>query len=312
MLRRSLLSALAIVTLAGGAAAWLSAPASAAGHPAAHASLRGPAIRPAVHLTGAALAAAADQCAAWATDAGFTNNGYAAGSLTTAVAVALAESGCNTAACHDNTTGLSCTQKTETPGDSIDRGPWQLNNKTPDAVADACAYQGPCAAQDAYVHVSTLGTYFARWVQYSQGTYASQLWYAQQAVNALRQGTVGSSVNGSCLAYPLDRRGAKARTANCGTAAPKIWKLAGSTLRTSGGLCLTATSSSHTAAVELARCTRSSLESWQTRGGGQLYNAGARRCLSDQTPLSAGGSLPGVVLDTASCAGTQGDGWFLP
>jgi hypothetical protein len=288
-LRRSLLSALTVVTLAGGGAAWLSAPATAASHPSAHAA-RPSGFQPAVRLSGAALVTAADHCAAWAADAGFTNNGYGSGSLTTAVAVALAESGCNPAACHDNTTGQACTRSTETPGDSIDRGAWQLNNQTSDAVSDSCAYSGPCAATDAYVSVSVLGTYFQRWVQY----------------------TVGSTVNGSCLAYPLDRRGAKVRTANCGTSAPKVWKLAGSTVRTSAGLCLTATSRSRTAAIELARCTRSSLQSWQQRAAGQLYNAGARRCLSDQTPVADGGAAPGLPLYTAACTATQGNGWFLP
>ena len=317
MLRRSLLSALAILTLAGGGAAWLAAPASAALHRAAstHPAARGgqrAGFRPAVRLHGAALVTAADQCAAWAADAGFTNNGYGSGSLTTAVAVALSESGCNPAACHDNTTDQSCTRATETPGDNIDRGAWQLNNMTSDAVSDSCAYSGPCAATDAYVHVSDLGTYFARWVQYEQDTYANQLWIAQQAVNGLRQGTVGSTVNGSCLAYPVDRRGARVRTENCGTTAPKVWKLVGTSLRTSAGLCLTAASGRHTGAIVVARCTRSSLQSWQPRASGQLYNAGARRCLSDSKPVADGGAAQGLPLYTASCAGTQGDGWFLP
>lgn len=311
VLRRSLISALTVVTLAGGGAAWLSAPAAAAGHPSAHAARHG-GFQPAVRLRGAALVTAADRCAAWAADAGFTSNGYGSGSLTTAVAVALSESGCNPVACHDNTTDKACTRSTETPGDSIDRGAWQLNNQTSDAVSDSCAYSGPCAATDAYVSVSDLGTYFQRWVQYQQDTYASQLWVAQEAVNTLRQGTVGSTVNGSCLAYPVDRRGAKVRTANCGTSAPKVWKLAGSTLRTSAGLCLTAVSRSRTAAIDLARCTRSSLQSWQPRAAGQLYNAGARRCLSDQKPVADGGAAQGLPLYAAPCTATQGNGWFLP
>lgn len=265
-----------------------------------------------VHLTGAALTTAADQCAAWATDGGFANNGYMAGSLTTAVAVALAESGCNPAACHDNTKGTACTQKTETKADNLDRGAWQLNNKTADAVPDSCAYSGSCAAKDAYKNVSALGTYFARWVQYSTDNYASNLWAAQVAVNALRQGTVASTVNGSCLGYPLDRRGSKVRLANCGSSTPQIWKLAGSTLRTSGGLCLTATSRSHAAAIEVSRCTGSSMQAWQARPGAQLYNAGAHRCLSDPVLVSKGGSKPGIVLETATCNNTQGEGWFKP
>jgi len=45
---------------------------------------------PRIGLAGTALATAARRCAAWAADAGFPNNGYLAGSLTTSVAIALA------------------------------------------------------------------------------------------------------------------------------------------------------------------------------------------------------------------------------
>jgi hypothetical protein len=124
--------------------------ATAAGHsttPAAAAASR-PLMRyvPRVTLSGAALAAAANRCAAWAAAGGFPNDGYLAGSLTTAVAIALAESGCDPSACHDNTTGKACV-KPVPPGDNIDRGAWQLNNKVPGATSDQCAFNGPCSAK---------------------------------------------------------------------------------------------------------------------------------------------------------------------
>ncbi len=309
MLRRSLPAALAVAAIGVVAALGLTAPASAAGHPDA----RRPAAGLQVHLTGAALTTAAAQCAAWATDAGFANDGYMSGALTIAVAVALQESGCNPAACFDNTIGKACTQKTEIPGDSIDRGAWQLNNEAAGAVPDSCAYSGPCAAKDAYISVSNFGTYFARWVTYSDDAYATQLWpAAQQAVNALRQGTIASAVIGTCLGFAADRRGASAETGNCGTASSQIWRLAGATLRTHVGLCLAATSSSRPAGVALARCTGGSLQSWQVRPDAELYNAGARLCLDDPVAAFSGGDKPGVVLRTAPCRNGQGEGWFEP
>ncbi len=266
-----------------------------------------------MHLTGPALTAAADRCAAWASDAGFANNGYMAGSLTTAVAVALAESGCNPAACHDNThPATACSEQHEPAGDSLDRGAWQLNNQVKPIFPDSCAYNGPCSAGAAYGTVSQDGTYFALWVQYSNDHFAGDLWPAQQAVSALRQGTVASAVTGSCLGYSADRRGKKAELANCGTSLSRIWRLVGSTLRTPANLCVAATSRSRSAPVELAKCTGSSLQAWTTRPGAQLYNAGAHRCLDDPVLISNGGDKPGIVLVAASCNGSQGEGWFKP
>jgi hypothetical protein len=306
---RFLVPALAIVAAGAAAAFSLTASASAAGPP--------PGVRPAepslhVHLTGPALATAADRCATWATDAGFTNDGDMSGALTTAVAVALYESGCNPAACLDDTLSKPCTRTTEVPGDSIDRGAWQLNNKTSDAVPDSCAYNGLCAAKDANVKVSAYGTYFARWVSYSNDRYTKDLLAAQNAVNTLRQGTVTSALIGTCLGFTADRSGGKAETANCATRASQIWRLSGSTLRTAAGLCLAATARSRTAVVELAKCSRSSLQSWQVRPGFELYNPGAGRCLADTVPKGQGGDLPGVVLKAARCASSQGEGWFKP
>ena len=261
-----------------------------------------------VRLSPAELASAAGRCAAWAADAGFANNGYLAGSLTTAVAVALAESGCDPSACFDNTTKSSCTP----PGpaaDSVDRGAWQLNSKVPGAASDKCAFSGPCAARAAYGNESQDGTFFAAWVRYQTDFFAGFLPAAQTAVNALRAGTVTSGINGSCLGYPKDKVNAGAILENCGSgAADQIWKISGSTLRTSRGLCLAARSASRPGPAVLRRCTKSSLQSWQSRGHAALRDAGARRCLNDP----GGADKPGAKIGVARCTGARDQTWYRP
>src|ERR1044072_4069643 len=66
---------------------------------------------------------AADLCARVGEKAGFTRSG----NLTLAVAIALAESGCNPAALGHNTNGTT------------DRGLWQINS-IHTGVSDACAF----------------------------------------------------------------------------------------------------------------------------------------------------------------------------
>jgi hypothetical protein len=277
-----------------------------------HASVDGaPGV--AFHPTGAAGLKAAGECAGWATDAGFANNGYYGGELTTAVAIALAESGCNPAACLDDThPSVHCSQHSEPAGDDLDRGAWQLNNQVPPVVSDACAYSGPCSANAAY-SLSGDGTYFALWVTYGNDTYAKDIPLAQEAVNALHAGTVASTIIGSCLGYAADKAGQKALLANCHAKYSQSWQVSGETLRTHSGLCLTATSSRHAAAVDLARCTRgNTLQEWIAESAAELYNPGAHRCLADTTPISRGGDKPGVVIVATACSPTQGEGWFKP
>jgi hypothetical protein len=318
---RFLLSAGSIVAIAAAAAFYLTVPASAAGRP--HASAKAPAAAraalaprlagsPVSHMSEASQVAAAERCATWATDAGFENNGYMGGSLTTIVAIGLFESGCNAAACHDNThPNLKCSEHDEPPGDNIDRGAFQVNNVAWKQIPDSCAYSGPCAAAAAYLDVSTYNTYFAGWSSYLDDQYAFVMWPAQQAVNALRRGTVASAVTGSCLGYPQDKAGGKAKLANCATATPQIWRVVGATLRTSGGLCLAATSRTRSAVVELAKCSRSPLQEWQPGSDSALYNPGSNRCLAD-TVKGPGYDKPGVVLVAAPCKASQGEGWFRP
>jgi Ricin-type beta-trefoil lectin domain/Lysozyme like domain len=266
------------------------------------------------HPSGAAGLKAAGECANWATDAGFANNGYYGGELTTAVAVALAESGCDPALCLDDThMSVHCSQTSEPAGDELDRGAWQLNNKATPVIQDKCAYSGPCSADAAYSSVSGVGTYFALWVSYANDQYAKQLPLAQEAVNALHAGTVASTVIGSCLGYAADKAGQKALLANCHAKWSQSWRVNGETLSTVAGLCLTATSSRHAAPVDLSKCTRrNTMQEWIAEPDAELYNPGAHRCLADTTPISAGGSLPGVVIVATVCSPTQGEGWFKP
>ncbi len=258
----------------------------------------------------AVSAAAALRCARWATDAGFPNNGYLGGSLTDVVAIGLAESGCDASSCWDVTMGKACTAgAASTTTDSIDRGAWQLNSITWSAVSDSCAYNGPCSARAAYVPVSEYGSFFEPWPSYRGDSYASYLWPAQQAVNALGRGTVTSALIGSCAAFPTDAAGATARLANCGSgAADQIWTRSGDALRAGRDMCLSVTSRVTTAPVELALCDGSSTQQWQPGAGATLYNPAAKRCLTDP-----GGSLtPGVVLTAARCESTQNEAWFRP
>lgn len=299
---RALAASLACVTIAASITLTAAAQGAAARPPATHASgLRVP------PLSGTALTTAAGHCAAWAANAGFADNGYLAGSLTTAVAVALAESGCDPSACFDNTTEENCTP----PGpaaDSVDRGAWQLNSKVPGATSNKCAFNGPCSATAAYLNESQDGTFFAAWVRYQTDYYASFLPAAQAAVNALRSGTVTSGLIGSCLGYPRDQVSAKVILENCGSAAAdQIWRVSGATLRTGRGLCLTA-GSRHPATVLLGRCGRSTLQHWLAHTDASLYNPGGRRCLTDPN----GAVKPGAVISLTGCTGARDQTWWLP
>src|ERR1700722_5674876 len=205
---RSRPSAATLVLLAGACALCLFAPAAATGEVAAG---QPPPSRPGTgltgHITGAALATAAGRGARWAANAGFSDDGYLAGGLVTAVAVALAESGCTPAACFDDTRSRACSEAAMRRADSIDRGAWQLNSKAWRSISNRCAFDGPCAARAAYMKISSVGTFFARWTQYATDAFAHYLWAAQGAVSGLRAGTVTSALAGSCLGYPRDRRG---------------------------------------------------------------------------------------------------------
>jgi Ricin-type beta-trefoil lectin domain/Lysozyme like domain len=261
-----------------------------------------------IALSGAALAAAAGRCATWASEAGFAANGYLAGSLTTAVAVALAESGCNPAACFDETTGAACAAQVPL-SHSVDRGAWQINGRNPGRAAVRCAFSGPCSARAAYNSFSLDGTYFSRWSTYLFDIYARFLPAAQVAVNALAAGTVPSGLTGWCLGYPSDAAGARAMAEKCGRgASDEQWTVTGSTLQTSGGLCLAAASRRKSGPVALRACDGSALQRWLPHADAELYNPAARRCLTN--PEAA--ARPGAVISDLACNGMPDQAWFKP
>jgi len=261
-----------------------------------------------IALSAAALAAAAGRCAAWASESGFAANGYLAGSLTTAIAVALAESGCNPAACYDETTGATCAAHVPL-SHSVDRGAWQINGRNPGRAAVRCAFSGPCSARAAYNSFSLDGTYFSRWSTYIFDIYARFLPAAQVAVNGLTAGTVASGLTGRCLGYPGDTVDAPAVGENCGSgASDEQWTVVGSTLRTSGGLCLSAASRSTSGPVVLRGCDGSALQRWLPHADAELYNPAARRCLNN--PEAA--ARPGAVIGDLACHGMPDQAWFRP
>jgi Lysozyme like domain len=116
---------------------------------------------------------AADLCAQTAARAGFTGT-----SLVTAVAVGMAESGCNPAAHAPNGPTAGC------PNGSMDRGMWQMNSCYHPEVSKACAYDAQCNANAAY-RISSRGTTFRPWAAYNNGRYKAYLAQAQAEVARL-------------------------------------------------------------------------------------------------------------------------------
>lgn len=121
-----------------------------------------------------APAARADRCARVGHNSGFRGE-----SLVTAVAVALAESGCNLTARGTNGPTSGC------PNGSVDRGLWQINDCYHPEVSDACAYDAQCNA-DATYRISSGGTDWRPWTTYRSGVYRRFLDEARAAVDRLR------------------------------------------------------------------------------------------------------------------------------
>jgi hypothetical protein len=259
-----------------------------------------------IQLTPAHARSAARRCASWASKAGFANKGRS-GPLVIAVAIALAESGCTASACFNNNTRRGCTRSgTRNSRDSIDRGAWQINSHYWKNVSNGCAYHGLCSARRAYRLVSAYGTYFKPWRTYLTGTYKRYLRAARAAVKDLRTGTLTTAYIGSCAAYPADRRHAKVRLANCGSAArDQMWTRSSTKLRTRGGLCLGA-EFRRSGPVTVQRCSGRWRQQWWARRGFTLYNRGARKCLTDPR----GSIRPGHALSVGSCVRQKNKAWY--
>jgi hypothetical protein len=121
----------------------------------------------------ARAASSADRCTQVASRAGFAQNG-----LVVAVAIGMAESGCNRYARGYNGPTRGC------PYGSVDRGMWQINSCYHAEVSDDCAYRAQCNANAAY-RISAGGRTFRPWAAYTNGRYRAHLGQARAAVARL-------------------------------------------------------------------------------------------------------------------------------
>jgi hypothetical protein len=135
-------------------------------------------------------ASAAALCAQDAYKAGFPYNQDVAGypSIVVAVAIGLAESGCNPSATNTNGPTSGC------PNGSTDQGLWQVNNCYQAQVGSSCAFNGMCNAIAAY-QISDKGTSYTPWATYSSGTYKGYLSAAQAAISGLTVTLFNKSTN---------------------------------------------------------------------------------------------------------------------
>jgi hypothetical protein len=248
-------------------------------------------------------ASAAQTCAAHATAAGWANNG----SLVTASAVCIGESGGQPAVYYCDPTGqdgdyppISC------PG-IYDRGLWQLDSAGQSGTSDTCAFTPQCNADAAYI-VSARGTDFTPWSVYTSGNYTTYLEAAKEAVGALRSGTVASGVLGACLARGKYAENAPVVIGNCGTGVrQQQWNALGDTIR-SGHLCVAVAADAAYANVRLRWCDGLTWQEWMPSGSGQLRNVLSGECLRDP-----GGSLvPGTQVTVGPCVANPTRTWWLP
>jgi len=164
----------------------------------------GPGILPA---PGAVPAAAMDVCAEVAFKAGFPLDSYVSTSIgwvrkiVIAVAVALAESSCNSSIylCNPSLqTGIYPPVNCPSGTTSEDRGLWQINSYYHSNVSDACAFTGQCNA-DAAWSISTGGSNWSPWTTYTSGAWANYAGYARSAIGRLTV-TLINQGTGKCLA----------------------------------------------------------------------------------------------------------------
>lgn len=148
----------------------------------------------------------AQVCGAVAAKGGFSYNtdiSTNAGSypmIVVAVAVALAESGCqynvylcNPSLAQGHYPPVSCPAGTG----SYDRGLWQINSYYHSDVSDACAFQVQCNAAAAFL-ISGKGSNWSAWVPYNSGAWARYISLAEQAVYGFSF-QLQSHGDGTCL-----------------------------------------------------------------------------------------------------------------
>lgn len=264
-------------------------------------------VPPAPHgahgFAGAARAASAAQtCASYATAAGWANNG----SLVTASAVCMAESGGQASVYYCDATGKDGDYPPVDCSGIYDRGLWQLDSAGQSGTTDACAFTAQCNANVAY-GISDGGTTFAPWAVYNSRDYTSYLGDAQGAVDALASGTVASGVLGVCLAHRQDAANAPVVIGSCGTGlGEQQWSAAGSTIR-DGQLCVAPASTAAYASVRLRSCDGLAWQEWTQSATGLLRNALTGECLRDP----AGSLIPGTPVTVAPCVLYPMRTWWL-
>ena len=259
----------------------------------------------------------AQVCGAVAAKGGFSYNtdiSTNAGSypiIVVAVAVALAESGCqyNIYLCNPSLAQgyyppVSCPAGTG----SYDRGLWQINSYYHGDVSDACAFQVQCNAAAAFI-ISSKGRNWSAWTPYNSGAWASYISLAEQSVYGFSF-LLQSHGDGTCLdadsRQPYDR--GKIFQWTCRHSDKyQQWKLVGTTgnlpiLQNVGtGTCLDASSAQiyNGGAIFQWRCrTTDRFQQWWFHGSGQLnVNGNANAVLHSRgtrtTCLDADSSVRG-------------------
>lgn len=163
-------------------------PALASGHPAEKPAAIGPGLG-----TAHPSVSAATVCAVVANKAGFgyraTVDGYP--QIVVAVAVALAESSCNSTAVASSGPTPGC------PNGSQNRGLWQINNCYHPNVSDACAFQIQCNANAAFT-ISGRGTDWTPWSTFSSGAWRNYIPLAKSVVSGFTY-MLKNQADGTCL-----------------------------------------------------------------------------------------------------------------
>ena len=257
-------------------------------------------------LTRAQASAAAQTCVHFATAAGWANNAQH-GSLVTASAICVAESGGRPAVYYCNTSGQDGYYPPVNCSGAYDRGLWQIANQAWTTIPDTCAFSSRCNADGAYA-ISRDGQSFTPWATYTSGVYGNYLADVQAAVGSLNVGTIPGGVPGVCLSRVKYAQGADAVTAACGSGTRRQqWGISGQAIR-DGTYCLAVASAAGNASVVLSTCDGGSAKRWAAQGNGELRNAESGRCLRDP----GASTTVGTRVNVGSCAVATSRLWWLP
>lgn len=292
LLLAAALSSVSALLLLGAGPASAASPLPAGPRPAA----LGPGLRP---KPSTITASAAYTCAATAWKAGFrfyplinTNDGSVR-PIVVAIAVGLAESGCNPSASYTNSNGC------------VDRGLWQIDNCAWPQVSNTCAYQVQCNADAAWGLISSKGTNWGPWSTYNSGAWTSYLSTARSIVDNGFTVTLQSHGAGTCLdadASQADNGGKIFQWACNSSDTHQQWTVSdvsgyNATLKNVGnGTCLDADGSQtgNGATIFQWSCnsTGDNYQQWWVNGSGQLNTNGqANALLQNQGKYYAGSNI---------------------